>query len=318
MPLQMLTAWPRHAHVSTCKCWGIAAACAAPRGTALSAGCAKSQPHPLSELLAQSIPQRRNASSLGKQAMVLICGGVSKTLKPITLKTLEYGRPVNLPPGVDAMPGIAAAMARSHSYDWVMAAAEGPETDEAEGALGFEHATSLVPLCLFMRSCAGWRSWAALHGGVRAVQTLPWQLNRWQLEWSAGGGVAGFSAEQVEEVRMVIRMLPVFLTTILYWTIYAQVLPRCVHARPPCRRMCPWFGRRLSYVLQSACQGVDNSACYSPFVHLALVNAFIQERQRRAGSNVCQPLHQPRSRHMGSTAPSVPGRDPDIMPTSSL
>ena len=43
---------------------------------------------------------------------------------------------------------------------------------------------------------------------------------------SAGGGVAGFTAEQVEEVRMVIRMLPVFLTTILYWTIYAQVLPR--------------------------------------------------------------------------------------------
>ena len=41
----------------------------------------------------------------------------------------------------------------------------------------------------------------------------------------AGGGVAGFSAEQVEEVRMVIRMLPVFVTTILYWTIYAQASP---------------------------------------------------------------------------------------------
>ena len=34
------------------------------------------------------------------------------------------------------MPGIAAAMARSHSYDWVLAAAEAPETDEEEGALG--------------------------------------------------------------------------------------------------------------------------------------------------------------------------------------
>ena len=49
--------------------------------------------------------------------------------------------------------------------------------------------------------------------------------------------MAGFTAEQVEEVRMVIRMLPVFLTTILYWTIYAQVPLRCVHARPHRRHM---------------------------------------------------------------------------------
>ncbi len=37
------------------------------------------------------------------------------------------------------------------------------------------------------------------------------------------GGLAGFSAAQVEEVRMVLRMLPIFFTTILYWTIYVQV-----------------------------------------------------------------------------------------------
>jgi len=56
----------------------------------------------------------------------------------------------------------------------------------------------------------------------------------------AGGGVAGFTAEQVEEVRMVVRMLPVFLTTILYWTIYAQARaagrpapPRCPAALRP-------------------------------------------------------------------------------------
>ena len=46
------------------------------------------------------------------------------------------------------------------------------------------------------------------------------------------GGLAGFSAEQVEEVRMVVRMLPVFFTTILFWTIYAQVGARCpAHAQ---------------------------------------------------------------------------------------
>ena len=35
--------------------------------------------------------------------------------------------------------------------------------------------------------------------------------------------MAGFTAEQVEEVRMVVRMFPIFLTTIFYWTIYSQV-----------------------------------------------------------------------------------------------
>jgi dipeptide/tripeptide permease len=35
--------------------------------------------------------------------------------------------------------------------------------------------------------------------------------------------VAGYTAAQVEEVRMVMRMLPIFFTTILFWTIYCQV-----------------------------------------------------------------------------------------------
>ena len=39
----------------------------------------------------------------------------------------------------------------------------------------------------------------------------------------SAGSVAGFTAEQVEEVRMVVRMFPIFLTTIFYWTIYSQV-----------------------------------------------------------------------------------------------
>ena len=42
---------------------------------------------------------------------------------------------------------------------------------------------------------------------------------------AAAGSVAGFTAEQVEEVRMVVRMFPIFLTTIFYWTIYSQVGP---------------------------------------------------------------------------------------------
>ena len=45
----------------------------------------------------------------------------------------------------------------------------------------------------------------------------------------SAGGVGGFSAAQVEEVRMVMRMLPIFFTTILFWTIYCQVSPQLSH-----------------------------------------------------------------------------------------
>ena len=40
---------------------------------------------------------------------------------------------------------------------------------------------------------------------------------------SAGLHVPGYSPEQVEEVRLVVRLLPIFFTTILYWTVYAQM-----------------------------------------------------------------------------------------------
>ena len=45
----------------------------------------------------------------------------------------------------------------------------------------------------------------------------------WTGSHSQDGGLAGFTAEQVEEVHAVVRMLPIFFTTVLYWTIYAQV-----------------------------------------------------------------------------------------------
>jgi len=50
----------------------------------------------------------------------------------------------------------------------------------------------------------------------------------WQSEGLSAGRVAGYTAAQVEEVRMVMRMLPIFFTTILFWTIYCQVsTPTC-------------------------------------------------------------------------------------------
>lgn len=37
------------------------------------------------------------------------------------------------------------------------------------------------------------------------------------------GGARRFSVRQVEEVKLVLRLLPVFGATLLYWTIYMQV-----------------------------------------------------------------------------------------------
>jgi hypothetical protein len=62
--------------------------------------------------------------------------------------------------------------------------------------------------------------------------------------------VEGYTPEQVEEVRMVVRLLPVFFTTILYWTVYAQMgtffimqarrspLMLCLHGRRRCCSRC--------------------------------------------------------------------------------
>ncbi len=44
---------------------------------------------------------------------------------------------------------------------------------------------------------------------------------------AVAGALPRFTQRQVEEVKLVIRMLPVFFATILYWTIYNQV------GRPP-------------------------------------------------------------------------------------
>lgn len=40
---------------------------------------------------------------------------------------------------------------------------------------------------------------------------------------AAAGGARRFTQRQVEEVKLVLRLLPIFATTVLYWTIYMQV-----------------------------------------------------------------------------------------------
>eukprot|EP00879_Flechtneria_rotunda_P018658 GHRR01019581.1.p1 GENE.GHRR01019581.1~~GHRR01019581.1.p1 ORF type:complete len:740 (+),score=306.24 GHRR01019581.1:672-2891(+) len=56
-----------------------------------------------------------------------------------------------------------------------------------------------------------------------------WQTSQRQLvlagDIPAGGGagLGGYTPQQVEEVKLVLRLLPVFFTTVLYWTIYAMM-----------------------------------------------------------------------------------------------
>ncbi|KAG1666566.1 hypothetical protein FOA52_000533 [Chlamydomonas sp. UWO 241] len=48
-----------------------------------------------------------------------------------------------------------------------------------------------------------------------------WQTS--QGEYIHMEGLAGYSPQQVEEVKLVLRLLPVFFSSILYWTIYTQM-----------------------------------------------------------------------------------------------
>lgn len=59
------------------------------------------------------------------------------------------------------------------------------------------------------------------HTAMHRTPSLPWLDSATQVR--ARGGVQQFTTRQVEEVKLVYRMLPIFFATILYWTIYMQM-----------------------------------------------------------------------------------------------
>lgn len=95
------------------------------------------------------------------------------------------------------------------------------------GSHRYKHARSggVSPLtrCLSVTSCAlsararrAWRSWRG------ADDVPPTPEGGWlRLACSQHGG--RFSERQVEEVSMVLRLVPTFCTSILYWTVYSQM-----------------------------------------------------------------------------------------------
>lgn len=64
-----------------------------------------------------------------------------------------------------------------------------------------------------------------LAAAMRKTHSYTFLYNAVKEELPDDGGlvVEGYSPQQVEEVRMVFRLLPVFFTTIMYWTVYAQM-----------------------------------------------------------------------------------------------
>ncbi|PSC75608.1 NRT1 PTR FAMILY -like [Micractinium conductrix] len=61
-----------------------------------------------------------------------------------------------------------------------------------------------------------------VEGGIgRRSQSLQW-LNK-AAEVRVAGGARRFTVRQVEEVKLVLRLLPIFGATLLYWTIYMQM-----------------------------------------------------------------------------------------------
>ncbi len=81
----------------------------------------------------------------------------------------------------------------------------------------------------------------------------------------AGLHVPGYSPEQVEEVRLVVRLLPIFFTTILYWTVYAQMGTFFImQARRPLasRTLCMTFSRSAGQqAIGMSCSGVRWPVC---------------------------------------------------------
>lgn len=79
------------------------------------------------------------------------------------------------------------------------------------------------------------------------------------------GGARRFTRQQVEEVKLVLRMLPVFFATILYWTIYMQMGSFFVvqGARMDRRIELPWFtrddGSSVSFYIPAASLSVINT-----------------------------------------------------------
>ncbi|KAL3151753.1 hypothetical protein ABBQ38_012730 [Trebouxia sp. C0009 RCD-2024] len=108
-------------------------------------------------------------------------------------------------------------MSRVVKVLWVASRARGKKTDRRQIAGNdYTGPVNLPPDTAGLRAGMGMRknrSYQWLEAACDPEATSPPETGR----------VGGYTAAQVEEVRMVMRMLPIFFTTILFWTIYCQM-----------------------------------------------------------------------------------------------
>uniref|UniRef100_A0A7R9VQN8 Uncharacterized protein n=1 Tax=Chlamydomonas euryale TaxID=1486919 RepID=A0A7R9VQN8_9CHLO len=83
-----------------------------------------------------------------------------------------------------------------------------------------------------------------------------WQSDR-QARHRRVGGRPGYSPKQVEEVKLVLRLLPVFFCCILYWTIYTQMSAMFVTQGNNMHRSFEWNGQ--GFKIPAASMAVFNT-----------------------------------------------------------
>lgn len=95
---------------------------------------------------------------------------------------------------------------------------------------------------------------SAADGAMHPVQSFVW-LDAATSARLTPGGSPRFTAQQVEEVKLVLRMLPIFFTTIFYWTVYNQVGGKGVW--PGEGRLCVCVRAGVRELREERCGGGD-------------------------------------------------------------
>lgn len=118
------------------------------------------------------------------------------------------------------------------------------------------------------------------------------------------GRVGSYSAAQVEEVRMVMRMLPIFFTTILFWTIYCQARfsTKLISSNLNDSKPCCFKGQNCNADCQFAASTL-HAQCMSP------LRKTVSSAHRQPGANdiMCSTVMKtgrsaPRKPHINSLA----------------
>jgi len=103
-----------------------------------------------------------------------------------------------------------------------------------------------------------------------------WQTSQGQVV--TAGGLAGYTPKQVEEVKLVLRLLPIFAATVLYWTIYTQMGTLFVQQGTLMAREFSWKGQTL--VIPSASMSTFNTL--SIIVLIWVYDAFLEPALKKS------------------------------------